>query len=91
MILDVLIRDAVVYDGITEPPRSAAVGIRGGRIVLVGEPPVGHAAARAVWGRGSPPAVGLSVQYRIQHPPTEMGRADRGAQGWALGCGTRTS
>ncbi|MEM1205548.1 MAG: amidohydrolase family protein [Acidobacteriota bacterium] len=45
-MLDHLIRGADVYDGVTESPRRVSVGVRGDRIVHVGDDPTGPAAER---------------------------------------------
>ena len=43
-MLDYLITNAEVYDGLEVEPRFTSVGIQGDRIVHIGEPPVGAAA-----------------------------------------------
>jgi N-acyl-D-amino-acid deacylase len=49
---DVLIQNGEVFDGSGQPPRRVAVGIRGERIALVGEAPVGATATTVIDAKG---------------------------------------
>ncbi len=67
--LDVLIHGATVYDGLSKEPRGLAVGIRGERIVHVGEKPVGEDARTAIDGRG----LVLAPGFVDSHASTGLG------------------
>ena len=69
MMLDLLIRDAIVYDGHSLSGRSAAVGIIGDRIAWVGDAPHGCAARQVL----SAPGRLLCPGFIDSHASTGMG------------------
>lgn len=68
-MLDLLIQDATVYDGVSPSGRAAAVGILGDRIAWVGEPPHGCAARTVL----SAPGRFLCPGFIDSHASTGMG------------------
>lgn len=68
-MLDTLITHATVYDGLDPEPRRVSVGIEGGRIVHVGETPLGDAARTTVDGTG----LALCPGFIDSHASTGLG------------------
>ena len=86
MMLDVLIRDALVYDGSGEPGQEVSVGIVGDRIAHVGPPPLGHAARELV----SAPGCILCPGFIDSHSSTGLGHLLPGAAQHKLRQGVTT-
>lgn len=68
-MLDLLIENATVYDGLGGPPREEAVGVRDGRIALVGEPPADVQAKERLDARG----LALCPGFIDTHASTGLG------------------
>lgn len=86
MMLDVLIRDATVYDGSGGPARDVSVGLLGDRIAYVGPAPSGHCARAVV----SAPGCILCPGFIDSHASTGLGHLLPGAADHKLRQGVTT-